>query len=235
MNYILEQMNPEDRTVIQTLVDKQGFKPDTPVEDVIKTLVTVEKTQEEGIALLSFIGISNNTSKYAPKLSFTQRCEILALHRNGVSRETIAKIYKVDRRTITHIYNSQSVHYRNVREEELRLGRNNFVTKYLTTDVQNAAFAFMGDKTDKLINNKAANRKAGIHTMRNEFCNYDHRVIIKWMEEDPEKGIKVAGWYYQDMEGEWPNDWFNCGPDSLKTSQSCYTHAMEDISDKLGT
>jgi hypothetical protein len=192
------------------------------------------ETQEEGLALLDSLAEQSNIGKFAPKLSFGQRCEILALSRKGCTRELLSKLYRVDRRTVTHIYNSNSPHYKNVREEELRLGRDNFITKYLTLDVQNAAFEFIEASKADTLNNKYANKKQGIHTMRNDMCDYDHRVEIRWKDNIVgENGSEPAGWYYRDLDSEWPNDWFHCGPDSMKTSQACHAAAQRDISDKL--
>jgi hypothetical protein len=173
-------------------------------------------------------------SKFEAKLTFARRCEILALHRMGCTREALAELYGVDRRTITHIHNPKSPRYKNVREEELRLGKENFLKEYLDTDMLNAAASKITTKiTAKEENNKKSNRMAGVHTMRNEFCDYDHRVIIKWLDADPNLNAAVSGWYYQDLDSEWPTDWFHGDAESLRTSQSCFNHAKMDISDKL--
>ena len=76
--------------------------------------------------MLEFFAKKNSENKFGAKLDFTQRCEILALRHAGVTREVLADMYKVDRRTITHIYNPMSPHYKNVREQELRMGRDSF-------------------------------------------------------------------------------------------------------------
>jgi hypothetical protein len=52
------------------------------------------------------------------------------------------------------------------------------------------------------------------------------------VEADKEK-IEVSGWYYKDLDSEWPEDWFHGDDESMKTSQACYNHALADISDKL--
>lgn len=190
-----------------------------------------DRTQEEGIALLVSINELRNIGKFSAKLSFEQRCEILALHRLSCTRELLAKLYMVDRRTVTHIYNSQSPHYKNVREEELRLGRDNFIAKYATIDVTTKAFNMATDSPNKG-NNKQANRKQGTHNMQNEMCDKPHRVMIRWVT--PEEGkVEVAGWYYKDLDSEWPEDWFHGDVESLRTSQECYAHALKDISDPL--
>jgi len=195
-----------------------------------------ELTREEAMeALDAAIAASKAVNKkYEPKLSFPQRCEILALYRKGCTRESLANLYGVDRRTITHIYNPRSPRYKNVREEELRLGGSNFLDMYLSEEMMRRATSIVKPAVDdKNANNRAANRKAGVHSMRNEFCDYDHRVIIQWVEADGDK-IPVSGWYYKDLDSEWPDAWFTTqDPEALKTSQNCYTAALMDISDKL--
>ena len=189
-------------------------------------------TQEESIALLIAANEQKNLGKFAPKLSFTQRCEVLALFRIGCSRELLHKLYKVDRRTITHIYNPKSPHYKNVREEELRLGRENFIKEYATADVTAAAYNLLA-ATKNEGNNKNANKKRGVHNLQNDMCDKPHRVIIQWVTPEEYEGIEAAGWYYQDLDSEWPNDWFHGDAESLRTSQACYAHAQKDISDPL--
>lgn len=175
-------------------------------------------------------------NKFEPKLDFRQRCQILALYRKGCTREALAKLYNVDRRTITHIHNDKSPRYKNVREEELRLGRDNFMLQYLDADMLIKAAVFVapiiGDKHE---NNRKANRMAGVHTAKNSMCDYDHRVIIQWVEKGEQDHIEVSGWYYRDLDSEWPEVWSS--PHGVegakKTSQSCYNAMLEDISDKL--
>jgi hypothetical protein len=195
-------------------------------------------TRDEAMELLDAAVAASKeaNSKFEPKLVFTQRCEILALHRRGCTREALAKIYGVDRRTVTHIHNERSPRYKNVREEELRLGRDNFLKRYLRADMLViAADAVQPVVEDKSVNNKKSNAKAGIHTVRNEFCDYDHRIIIQWVEKGEQDHIQVSGWYYKDLDSEWPDQWSSPFgiQDALKTSQACYTAMLADISDKI--
>lgn len=232
MNEVIKLLDPEEGHAITRMLLDLGLKDDSNLDDVLPALVThAQQNQEGGLAVLTISTIRNNSGKFASKLSFVQRCEILALSRKGCTREMLAKMYKIDRRTVTHIYNSQSAHYKNVREEELRLGRENFVKLYITDSVWNAALAYLGNTEDKG-NNKAARNKMGIHNLRNAMCDYDHRVVIQWVEADGDK-ISVSGWYYKDLDGDWPGEWSHCGPGSMKTSTACYYAAREDIADKI--
>jgi len=197
-----------------------------------------ELTREEAMKLLdAAIAASKEVnSKFEPKLDFRQRCQVLALYRRGCTRESLAKIFGVDRRTVTHIHNERSPRYKNVREEELRLGRENFLIEYLDVELLKAAtISVQPVVADKEANNRKANRMAGVHTVRNEFCDYDHRVIIQWVEKGEQDHVLVSGWYYKDLDSEWPDQWTTVYgiPDSLKTSQLCYTAMLADISDKL--
>jgi len=200
--------------------------------------MTRELTINEAIGLLEAAVQANReaNSKFESKLSFGQRCEILALHRKGCTRESLAKLYGVDRRTITHIYNDKSPRYKNVREEELRLGRTNFLLKYLSVDMLEKAADFVKPVIEqKPDNNKKSNKMQGVHTVRNEYCDYDHRIVIQWVEKGAQDHIQVSGWYYKDLDSQWPDQWSSPFgiPDALKTSQACYTAMLTEITDKI--
>ncbi len=232
IKHYLGMMGPEDRITIAGMLVDLGLNENSNIDEVMPQLIAhAQEIKEGGLAVLVLSNIKNNAGKYAPKLSFGQRCEILGLYRKGCTRELLTKLYLVDRRTITHIYNPLSTHYKNVREEELRLGRDNFITKYVTDAVWQAALTYIGDKTESPANNKAANRKAGVHQMQNEYCERAHRVVIRWHEVDYNNNIQVAGWYYQDLDSEWPNEWFHTGPESMRTSQACFEGAQKDVAD----
>jgi len=194
--------------------------------------------REEAMDMLEAAIAANKAAnnKFEPKLSFRQRCEILALYRKGCTREALAQLYGVDRRTITHIHNDKSPRYKNVREEELRLGRENFQTQYLIPEMMKKAAAFvLPVAEDKDENNRSANRKAGLHMAQNAMCDYVHRIIIQWVEKGTQEHILVSGWYYRDLDSEWPDQWSTPHgmPEATKTSNACYTAMLTDISDKL--
>lgn len=73
--------------------------------------------------------------QFEPKLTFAQRCEILALDRVGSKRNQIAAAYKIARPTVAYICNPASRHYKNVRKELHDLGSDHFIEKYLTEEV----------------------------------------------------------------------------------------------------
>lgn len=185
-------------------------------------------TREERFALLA--SINAGATKYAAKLSFDQRCEILALRHAGVRREVLAKMYGVDRRTITHIYNPLSPHYKNVRATEVGMGKEKFRETFVTDELLADALARSEPEAK---NNKFASKKAGLHVVRGTNCNYDHRVRIEWLEAG-QHDVEEAGWYYCDLDSDFPTGWFTAGgPDSLKNSQSCFAAMLHDITDKF--
>jgi len=191
--------------------------------------MTDSNTREERIALLASLNASS--TKFMAKLSFDQRCEILALRHLGVRRDVLSKMYNVDRRTITHIYNPMSPHYKNVRAEEAGVGREAFRNTYVSNELLAIALEQSAPKEEG--NNKEANRMAGLHTVQGKNCTYAHRVYINWIEAGQHK-IEVSGWYYRDVDSDFPEDWFTAGDaDSLKSSRACYMAMLNDISDKL--
>jgi hypothetical protein len=142
-------------------------------------------------------------------------------------------MYAIDRRTVTHIYTNSSPHYKNVRQEEIGLGRDRFRKMYLTDDLIHKVAAYDAANWEKTpVNNKQANAKAGVHLMCGELCTFNHRVIIKWLEP-PEGDVRIAGWYYRDLDGDYSDMWFTRGEPDMKTSQACYNAALEEIADKL--
>jgi hypothetical protein len=230
LSEVINNLEPDCKSTIEAMVSKAGLNGDATIDQLASLYPHTDTgmTRDERLALVSLVFIRSN--RFAPKLDFPKRCEILALYRKGLTRDALSSIYNVDRRTITHIYNPASPHYKNVRQAEIGMGTERFQETYLTPDALNKALAFIEERKDKgigTINNKHANKKAGIHTMRGEMCSYDHRVMIQW-REDP-----VPGWYYCDLDGDFPDKWFTTDENSCKTSQACYVGALRDIADKL--
>jgi hypothetical protein len=187
-------------------------------------------SREERIALLSSLYSQKN--KFAAKLTFEQRCEILALHRIGITREAVASMYNIDRRTVTHICNPLSKHYKKVREMETGLGTDRFRETYLNDETINKALAFRQEAEKSVeVNNKFAKTKAGVHVVKGKNCQLEHRVIVAWKDKDDD--IEVPGWYYKDLDSDFPDNWFCTGDDSLKTSHACYVAMLSDITDKV--
>ena len=174
--------------------------------------------------------------KYSAKLDFDQRCEILALHRKGVGRSVLAEAYGLDRRTVTHIYNPKSPHYKSVREEEQRIGPDAFLQKYIT---ENAV-----SKLRKVVKvegpvipvhhpgppgKRTATKYSGIHMVETDGTKFAHRIQIGWHEGGIDTG--PPGWYYRDADGAWPDKWLHNGGQSRTSSLACLEAVKENLID----
>jgi hypothetical protein len=228
----LELVAPEYKQLLTELLIRENMSTEMPAGAAMALLVRKNLTKEELMAAVSLGGVGNR-DRYAPKLGFEERCEVLALYRKGFSRETIARAYNINRRTVTHIHNIASSHYHNVREEEKRLGTENFKAKYITHDVAQRVAEFAVEEQEEKGNNKYANRLAGTHLVQGPMCNYKHRVIIDWVEAGVQN-IEKSGWYYRDLDGDMPNAWFTVGDgENLKTSMAAYKAMLGDITDRI--
>ena len=174
--------------------------------------------------------------RFSPKLDFDQRCEILALFRTGVGRAVLAEAYGLDRRTVTHIYNRASPHYRNVRAEEQKLGKEEFMKKYITENGLNklkAATERMPKPPVEEPKGPRANRNsrkfAGVHKVKNDNVAFEHRIIVSWQEATLDNA--GAGWYYQDADGSQPNDWLHNGDESRMSSKACIDAVRANLFD----
>lgn len=179
--------------------------------------------------------------KYSPKLTFDERCGILAAFKKGIGRRLLAATFDLDRRTVSHLYNSASPHYRRVREELKRLGDEEFIERYLTEDIMNKikeasgdpavqAAVALDDKHDvkiRRVPSERSNKYKGVTVIQPDQCDYTHRVEVQWVESH--HGL---GWYYKDWDGESPDEWMNSGPESIMTSKTCLDGAKRNVMDK---
>ena len=237
---VLPHMEIDHQVVLKGMLAKAGITPDESVFEVLKKFVYTtalykDLSFDEKKALLPLM--SWDREKFAPKLNYEQRCQILAMHHSGISRDLLARAYGINRRTVTHIYNPQSTHYREVRHEMEVIGIKAFQEKYLTQDVMDRVLAYNQKRADNPEANKAANRKAGPHTVMGEHTAEAHRIVISWKtvgdQANMEGGvINQSGWYYNDLDGDFPNYWLCTGDDSLLTSEACYKAMLKDIRDK---
>jgi hypothetical protein len=234
---VLKSMDLEQSAILRGMLTREGISEDLEAE-VVPTIFSHRWNgpQTEKIAVAFFMGATNRETfgKFAPKLTQRQRCEVLALKILGHTREVMAKMYKVDRRTITHIYNPQSRHYHSVKEQLKMMGEKAFLAEYATPEVINRAMEQQEAVRPEFTgNNKFANARQGLHKVRGPNCSYDHRVYINWIEGGTEN-VEVSGWYYRDLDSDFPDGWYSAGgPDSLKSSQACYVAMLSDITDKL--
>lgn len=222
---LIDTIEPEYQEVIRNMLMRRNTSLELLIKDVPRMLQPANMEERLAIACIQ----NADKVKFAPKLDFTKRCEILALHRMGFPNEILAKCYGIDRRTVTHIFNSTSPHYKQVREAEIGMGRSQFVTHYITKDVLDRAESFRGGNIAGP--NRKANKKQGLHHVTNNYTSYAHRVVIQWLEADEAYG--KAGWYYRDMDGDSPDKWFIAGADEKNTmsSMACYSAMLDEIMD----
>ena len=187
------------------------------------------KTVEEILDMIP-AGAFRQDGKFQSKLTFAERCEVLALYRSGVSRAALYEAFGVDRRTITHIYTRHSPHYKNVRDEEERLGRQEFCKQYITEEgAKKVAAIRQHEPDDPNVPNKAAAKHRGTHLVKTDATEFEHRIVIDWRSDmDEEIG---AGWYFRDLDGPEPNKWFHNGDESRRTSQECLKAVKETLFD----
>lgn len=127
------------------------------------------------------------------------------------------------------MYTSTSPHYRSIRQEEEKLGREEFCKKYITEEGTKKVAAARGGigQVDPNAPKKASSRFAGLTMVKTENTNHAHRIMIEWQNE----GHEGAGWYYRDLDSDNSNDWFHNGPESIRTSQECLKAVKENLFD----
>lgn len=172
----------------------------------------------------------SDSGKFKPKLTHEQRCQILALVRSGIKRELVGAAFEVDRRTVSHICNPQSPHYRDVRKHYIELGPEEFNKRYLTEE----AVLRVRDRkivvAPKADTSPRADRMAGQHTIpaRAGLREYSHRVEIAYLKD----GAAGPGWYYRDLDSKTDAEgWYHSGEASLKTSSACFEAIEENLMD----
>lgn len=176
---------------------------------------------------------TSDGTKFKPKLEFHERCAILALVRHGVRRDRTALAFGVDRRTVSHICNESSRHYRDVRKHMLELGKEAFIAKYLTEDAALKVRNLPPTQTPGQAASRAgvssrANRMAGTHTIppADGLREYPHAVQIVWQDG----GEAGPGWYYVLLDDE-AKTYYHNGDESRKTSQACLAAIHENLTD----
>ena len=200
---------------------------------------------EEIIKSLDPSSLREDAGRFSAKLNFAERCSILAAYMSGVNRRLLSVAFGINRRTITHIYNAHSPHYKEVRAEAERLGREEFIRTYLTEDVamklkeserDKKAQILMGlnDKEESKLAHHLAkpsprkNRDEGYHVLHPEHCQYSHRVHIMWAD-----GYFGEGWYFKDLDGAFPTEWMHSGEDSILSSTTALSGAKIEVQDKI--
>lgn len=175
--------------------------------------------------------VASRTGKFESKLTFEQRCTILALVVSKVARPVVAVAFGVDRRTVTHICNESSPHYKNVRGEMKKLGHAEFVKQHISeadaNAVMEAVTRVQADQPDPHAGPSARRSShAGIQTVKPEQCDYSHRLEIKFWPEPS------GGWKYRDLDSKTdPDAWLHNGEESLLSSKACFEAAQANLTD----
>lgn len=176
----------------------------------------------------SFFKTPHPTGKFEAKLTDDERCAVLGLVKSNVHVQLVADAFAVDRRTVSHIANPSSAHYRKTRSRYNELGHDEFVARYVTPDVVSrvkaarpaeVATAAPGSSAPF---NVRAKGKAGFHSVQPEQCNYPHRVEI---------AVQENGWCYRDLDSADAETWLHNGDASRATSQACYAALLANITD----
>jgi hypothetical protein len=152
--------------------------------------------------------LERNSSTFAPKLTFADRCSAAALQLAGINPNLVAIAYGVNRRTITSLVAAGRKAYGDVKRELASMGREAFIAKYVTEDAMKRVNEAGSSPEAALpraelppagvsagIPNRRATGHAGINMHRGPTHEYTHRVEIKWCKpaDDVEEG------WYSDM------------------------------------
>lgn len=140
-------------------------------------------------------------SKFAPKMTPTQRCEAFALLHAGFSQGVVAVMYGISRATLAHMTRPSSKFYRRVREEYNIKGHDMFLQMYLTQPVierAGAAALEMGrdNKADAIVRIAASSKKG-----RHLYGGYEF--YIGYNEELHSWGLNETGPEFPYETWEW--------------------------------
>ncbi len=171
--------------------------------------------------------VKANQGKFQSKLDFADRCSVLAFVKAGVQRNLIAKTFAVDRRTVSHIVNPASPHYKDVRKKYEELGPEQFKLEYITeawslkvaesASLPAPASAPVPTGGQRAPNARAARFK-GVHVINGT------RVEIGYVPDSDD-----FGWRYRELDGSHPETWLHNGEESRMTSQACYKALEENL------
>lgn len=210
--------------------------------------MTEKPTVEEIRSWLNPALLRENNVKFEPKLSFAERCAVLALNLQGASISALATTFGINRRTVKHIVSENGPRYKAVREQVKVMGEDAFIREYITETI---AMRFNKAKDEPEthepeieyrqtprseragVPSARASAHAGINMWTPPGAEYAHRIEIAWLEantaEDDNGPFEhPAGWYSRDLDGETPERW-NGDPDndSHLSSAKALAHAKK--------
>jgi len=180
--------------------------------------------------------IARPDGKFKAKLTQEDRYRAMAAVLTGIRKDVVAAAFGIDRRTISHMTNEYSKHYKSTREKVKQLGQGEFIRQFFDEDtlkkiqtvdlgtVQPSGPSSPGPNAP----NPRASSKKGINVVKPEQCRHNHRIMIAFR---PAIGDSAAGWWYQDLDGPNPTEWCRGDDSSLMTSQHCLAAAEAEIYD----
>lgn len=191
------------------------------------------------LSILPTHAFTKGDNRFAAKLNENQRCAILALVRNGVKNELVARAFGIDGRTVAHIRNDHSPKYKGTRATYQQLGHDEFTARYLTEEVARMV-ADAAPEPEPQRANPGAPSLEGVSKRANRMAGVQVIPASEGLRKSPRE-IEIAfrsdiadlpdGWYYRDIAGDDPEGWYHHGDTSLRTSSACYQAATENLMD----
>lgn len=187
------------------------------------------------------------SSEFKPKLTYADRCAVLALINKNVSVRVIAAAFDINRRTVTHLRNGFRG-YKKMHDECSSMGKEAFEKKYLTEDhiarinatADDPALeqsysdydSTSGDRTQAP--SRRSSGMAGINFLKHPSDEISHRIEIAWLEANTAEDASgpfehPAGWYWRDLDSY--DKYWNGNPDenSHVSSQKAFNHARSEF------
>lgn len=172
--------------------------------------------------------LAGNDGKFKAKLDEADRMRCLASVMAGIKKDIVAVAFGIDRRTVSHMTNPYSKHYKSLRDKAKAMGEKAFVKEHFDEIALERIRSAKPPKAEAEKTggpNIRAKSKAGVNVVRPEQCSYSHRINVAFRQE-PE-----PGWWYQDLDGPDPQEWCRGDAASMQTSQDCLMAAEAVIYD----
>lgn len=203
-----------------------------------------ESYEEELLRRIDPAALKRNDNRFVPKLRFEERCAVLGLSLMGVSQQVLAAAFELNRRTVGHIVNAYSPHYKNVRKELQNFGREEFIKRYVTEEhiqrinsdktKERAAATWReyererGERKGKP--NPRSHGSAGTHMEWNYNTKATHRIEIRWLNFGDDGAVNGEGWYCRDLDEPNPDMQAWLGYEhTLMTSSAALKYARDEV------
>jgi hypothetical protein len=196
-------------------------------------------------------------SKYAPKMTFEERCQALAAYKAGIVKQYIATTFGINVSTLGYIIQPHSKLYRKVRKEYEDLGHERFLAQYYTSSVRERIERATHDwkatipaKDYDSVKQRfeptgepdpRARKMEGRHTMAWQSVGTVY-IAIAYVDAPipanttPDVDTERApGWYvYLDPKSPAYADWMHEGPFGLEEDRRTSTSAYEGFARLIG-